>query len=435
MKDKQVTFDAKGHFLNNLQCFSSDGKWLVFDTRNDDANIAGTGSIELLNLETGLQKILYETEGQSEFGPGVGAAAFSPVANRVIFIHGIRNAGKENPYSFTRRTGVAVDLEQPGQAIFMDARDVIEPFTAGALRGGTHAHSWSGDGQWLSFTYNDHVVEQYSKVDPEINDLRTVGILFPSKVNVVEKDFENNSGEMFGVIITAVTGNPRAGSDEIDKAFDECWIGTNGYLNASNHRVNKAIAFQGHVKDEDGRTKTEIFVVDLPEELIMGLRGQRFNQDESGRIAVPSGVKQRRLTFTAQGVQGPRHWLRTNPEGTQIAFLSKDEAGYINVFFVSPNGGAVTQLTHHPFNIQSGLNYSPDGTRLAYRADDAICVTEIATGKFMKLTDPSTEASLPIGSVNWSPNGQQLVYNRYVANEHGNHLQIFLLDIAGLVIR
>lgn len=365
----------------------------------------------------------------------MGAAAFSPVTNKVIFIQGIRNANEGNPYSFTRRTGVAVDTDQPGQAIFMDARDVIEPFTAGALRGGTHAHSWSGDGKWLSFTYNDYVVEQLSKIEPEIQDLRTVGIMFPAKVAVrADKAGENNSGEMFAIVVTDVTEDPVAGSDEIDKAFDECWIGTNGYLNASNIRVNKAIAFQGNVKDRNGKTKTELFVVDLPEELITALPGQPFRESKSGRIAVPSGLKQRRITFTNEGVQGPRHWLRSTPDGTQIAFLSKDQSGFINVFSVSPNGGEVRQLTSCQFNIQSGLNFSPDGKYIAYVAQNAIYLTECATGKCLKLTDSLADVEKPIGSVNWSPDGQQLAYNRYVKNEDGNHLQVFLMEIKNIVI-
>lgn len=425
-----MTFDAKGHFLNNLQCFSANGKWLVYDTRNDDAHIARTGSIEMVNTGTGEMKVLYRTQNQTEFGPGVGAAAFSPVTNRVIFIQGIRNANEGNPYSFTRRTGVAIDIDQPGQAIFMDARDITEPFTAGALRGGTHAHSWSGDGQWLSFTYNDYVVEQLNKTDLKIQDLRTVGIMFPAKVVVTaDKDEENNSGEMFAIVITDVTENPAAGSDEIEKAFDECWIGTNGYLTAENIRINKAIAFQGNVKDKDGKTKTELFVVDLPEDLITTLPGQPFIESKSGRIAVPPGIKQRRITFTSEGVQGPRHWLRTNPDGTQIAFLSKDQAGFINIFCVSPNGGEVRQLTTYQFNIQSGLNYSPDGKHIAYVAQNAIYLTECATGKCRKITDSSTDTEKPTGSINWSPDGQQLAYNRYVKEEAGNYLQVFVMEI------
>ena len=35
-REKQLTFLAQGHTLNNLQVFSKDGKWIVYDTGNDD---------------------------------------------------------------------------------------------------------------------------------------------------------------------------------------------------------------------------------------------------------------------------------------------------------------------------------------------------------------------------------------------------------------
>lgn len=40
----------------------------------------------------------------------------------------------------------------------MDARNITPPFTPGALRGGSHVHTFSGDGKWIAFTYEDHVL-------------------------------------------------------------------------------------------------------------------------------------------------------------------------------------------------------------------------------------------------------------------------------------
>lgn len=423
MKETQLTFSPNGHFLNNFQCFSSDGKWLVYDIRNDDAHIGKTGSIEMVNAETAEVKVLYRTQNQTGFGPGVGAAAFSPVANRVIFIHGIRNASEANPYGFSRRTGVAIDINTPGQAIFMDARNVNAPFIRGALRGGTHAHSWSGDGQWLSFTYNDDVVAKLGELSPEIQDLRTVGVMFPRKVQVsADEDGEHNNGEMYSIIVTDVKEKPAPGSDEIDKAFDECWVGNQGYLKTNGNWQKKAVAFQGNIKTKKGETKTEVFIVDLPDELPETLPEGQWPGMTACRLPVPDGVTQKRLTYTEKGVIGPRHWLRSSPDGAQIAFLSKDAAGFINIFTVSPNGGEVRQLSFHSFDIQSGINFSPDGRWVAYIAKNAVNITEIETGSSEQLTDSSLEAEKPVGTVNWSPDGKLLAYNRYV----NNYLQVFL---------
>src|SRR5690606_34962486 len=171
--------------------------------------------------------VLYQSETQTAYGPWVGAATLSSVADTVLFIHGIRIADAARPYSMTRRTGVAIAVSRPQQPIFMDARDIRPPYTPGALRGGTHAHSWSGDGQWICFTYNDYVLEQLALTDAAAADLRTVGVMVPGRVEVPDDpSMECNSGERFAAVVAAVTEHPTPGSFEIDKSFDESWIGT-----------------------------------------------------------------------------------------------------------------------------------------------------------------------------------------------------------------
>jgi hypothetical protein len=95
--ERQLTADASGHTIHQIQCFSSDDQWIVYDTRNDDGKIGSTGSIAMVNVETGEIKDLYHTKNQTEFGPGVGAVTFSPSEEKVLFIHGVRNADEERP--------------------------------------------------------------------------------------------------------------------------------------------------------------------------------------------------------------------------------------------------------------------------------------------------------------------------------------------------
>jgi len=427
--EKQLTFSNNGHTIHNTQVFSKDNQWIVYDTRNSDTAIASTGSIEMINTLTKEVKRLYQTAHQSEYGPGVGAATFSPVSDTVIFIHGIRNADANRPYSMTRRTGVAIAIQHPQRAIFMDARNIYPPFTKGALRGGTHAHSWSGDGQWISFTYNDYVIEQRAKTHTNVQDLRTVGVMMPGLVNVMEDSAgENNKGEMFAAVVTAVVEDPRPGSDEIDKAFDECWIGKDGYLQADGHRQRRAIAFQGNVRNTEGKTVAEVFVLDLPSDLsVPEISEEPLQGRPDKRPGVPKGVKQRRLTYTKKGIVGPRHWLRSAPDGNLIAFLSTDEEGVVQLFGVSPNGGKIKALTHHPFAIQGPFNFSPDGKYIAYPADNSIFITSIETGESQRITSKFGEAEKPIGAPNWSADGRMIAYNRYVAQKEGSFLQVFLL--------
>ncbi len=425
----QLTSDDQGHTIHNTQVFSPDDRWIVFDARNVDTGIGSTATIAMVNVQTKEIKTLYHIEGQTVFGPGVGAATFSPIEDRVIFIHGIRNADKSKPYSVTRRTGVSIDVGKPFLPIFMDARDIIPPYTPGALRGGTHAHSWSGDGKWISFTYNDYVLEQLAKKDTSIADLRTVGVMVPRKVVVDDQGApENNSGENFAVVVAEVTKHPRAGSDEIDKAFDEGWIGENGYMRADGTRQEKAIAFQGNVRNDQGKSITEVFVIDLPKDLTKAKIRRPLEGTTTTRPNVPDGVVQRRITYTVNGIVGPRHWLRTTPDGSVIAFLSKDEAGIIQIFSASPNGGEVKQLTHHSFPIQGPFNFSPDGKYIAYPADNSIFISNLKKEDFIRLTEKETDENKPVGAPVWSNKGDMIAYNKYVKGNKEDFLQLFVIQ-------
>ena len=427
-QELQLTHDAGGHCLNTTQCFSPDDQWIVYDSRNDDAQLASNGTIAVVSMLTGETKTIYQTEHQTAYGPGAGAATFSPAANRVLFLHGIRNAAEGNPYGFTRRTGVAVDLERPFVPLFLDARDITPPFTPGALRGGTHAHTWSGDGAWISFTYNDYVIEQAARSDSSIMDLRTVGILVPGKKVVVDKSgsLENNDGEMVAMPVAVVTEHPAAGTDEIDKAFDECWIGERGYQRPDGSRQHRAIAFQGNVRDNHGRVKTEVFVADIPDDILQTALRQPVPEGVQ-RLPVPQGITQRRITFTDAGVSGPRHWLRSTKDGSLIAFLAKDSKDIVQLFAVSPDGGALLQLTYNSFPVQGPFNWSPDGRCIAYPADNSVFITDITNGDTRRITPRRPDEERPVGAVCWSRDGSMLCYNRYVSTADGRYLQIFLL--------
>jgi hypothetical protein len=428
----QLTSDAAGHCLNTTQVFSKDDEWIVFDGRNYDSLIGSTSAISIVHTKTGAEKKIYQAANQSNWGPGVGAATFSPKEDKVLFIHGIRNAGKEKPYGFTRRTGIVVDINQPFQPVFFDARDISFPFTNGALRGGTHAHSWSGDGQWISFTYNDFILEQAAKHDSMIEDLRTVGVMVPGK-NITVKDtsnLENNNGEMFSFLLVPVVSHPAPGSDEVKKAFDETWIGKNGYLKADGSRQNKAIAYQGHVVDKNGNTKTEIFVADIPDDILQTAGVEDLRGTKTTGLKTPARITHRRITFTINGVSNtPRHWLRTNTEGTKIAFLAKDDNDLVQLFEVSPNNvNDIPRLvTHLNFSIQGPFNFSPTGKEVAYVADNSVFVTNIENGESSRLTPRADDDNKPVGAVNWSNDGSMLAYNKYVKSGEERFLQIFLL--------
>src|SRR5262249_33607107 len=147
-------------------------------------------------------------------------------------------------------------------------------------------------------------------------------------------------------------------------ACEEGWVGTNGYLRNDGLRQHHALAFQGQVRSEKGDTISEVFIVDLPDDLTVPGEGPLAGT-EKRRPFPPRGALQRRLTFTAQrkypGIQGPRHWLHSSPRGEQIAFLMKDDNAVVQLWIISPNGGSPFQLTHNEWPVASAFSWSPDG--------------------------------------------------------------------------
>jgi len=414
-QEKQLTHNRSGHILTNIGVWSPDGAWIVYDTRSDPAGEVFDGSrIEMVNVDTGEVKVLHEARN----GAHCGVATFSPVSPRVVFIRGPENPTPDWQYGPSHRQGVLVEPARPGEAVNLDARDLTPPFTPGALRGGSHVHVFSPDGQWVSFTYEDHLLGAFQTQTKE-NDvnLRNIGVSVPlGPVRVKKTHVRNHDGEYFSVLVTRATANPKPGSDEIKRAFEEGWVGTNGYLRADGSRQQRALAFQGLVVTSQGEPLSEVFIVDLPEDVSIPGEGPLAGT-EKRCPSPPKGTAQRRLTFTAgrkhPGLAGPRHWLRSSPDGSRIAFLMKDNDGNVQLWTVSPNGNAPVQLTHNPWSIASAFSWNPDGSAIAHVIDNSVAATDVRTGVTTRLTPRSEDAQSPRPEACvFSPNGSRIAYVR-----------------------
>jgi hypothetical protein len=470
MNEIQLTNGKHGHTLNATQIFSPDGKWLVFDTRNDDTHISRTGSICKLNIATKEIAELYKTKNQSIHGPGVGAAAWNPVNDSIIFIHGLLNCDKEKPYSFTRRFGAIIsgnheagenaEIGVSQQCHHAEGRNIQKPLTKGSLRGGTHAHTWSADGKWISFTYNDYLMECLEKTSSsERKDLRTIGVM--TMVENIHEDHEadenaeNFRGTYFAVIAAEVTENPKFGSDEIERAFDECWLGKNVEIkdfeqSQKGSQQTRTIAFQGNVRSNDGALVTEVFIVDIPNDITQSLADKPLEGSLNRRPNVPAGFTQRRITFTTErkhpGLQGPRFRLRSSADGSLIYFLMKDDNGIVQIYSVSSiknteniiTNQPLKQITNFKYSVQSQFNLSPDNKYISVVSNNQIYLvsTQDETtaqraaswshdGNTTSISERYSEREAPINGIHWSPDGKSLFYNRYVFIEDDYYIQIF----------
>jgi WD40 repeat protein len=292
----------------------------------------------------------------------------------------------------------------------------MPPFTPGALRGGSHVHVWNPEGTLVSFTYEDQVLGSLPPGDHDGNQ-RNIGVSVLNRpISVPATHPRNHDGNAFTVLVSRTTANLQPGSDEMGKAFEEAWIGTRGYLRPDGTRQAHALACQGHVRTESGETISEVFRIDLPADLTQTGVGP-LEGTETRRPSPPQGTSQHRLTFTANdpfpGIQGPRHWLRSSPDGSQIGFLKKDHSGVVQFWVVSPNGGPPTQVTHNPHPVASAFTWHPDGRRVAFAMDGSICLTDVFSGTTTRLTPRSDPAPRPEACV-ISPNGQHIAFVRHL---------------------
>ena len=436
--EKPLTTGNQGHFLNHRQAFSPKDEWLAFDGRREDPKMGENDLIGLVNVQSGEVLEIYRVPGQTPFGPGSGAGSYHPKREEVVFIRGLLSADAHQPYHFTRRSAMGLNLEDKQAPVLfhMDARDVTAPFTPGALRGGSHAYSYSADGNWVSFTYNDAVIEKAAAVNPQIKDLRTIACMVRGKeVKVNPQDGlseEEFSGSHFAVIAAEVVPFPKPGSDEIQKACEETWVGHDGYINSRGERIPRALAFLGDVVTKEGKVITEVFVTDIPEDWESGLKDQNLGGTETTFPEMPKSFVQRRITNTSDrkfpGVQGPRHWLKSSKNGDRIFFYAKSEDGIVQVFSVSPAGGEPVQLTHNDFSPDTSFSLSPNDQWIAFGYQNQIYLTELATGKTQKIGPAPQANHSDLSNINWSNSGKTLAYNMKVTTESGSWFHVFLLN-------
>lgn len=428
--ERQLTTDfSQNHDLDNNDNFSPDDQWLVYDTRTEEGGIGANGKIEKVNVITGEKVVLYELDDNAKFGPGVGAASYDPTENQVIFIHGLLNASAEYPYQQWRRTGVIVADTAPGVPIFMDARDTSYPYTSGALRGGTHRHEWSGDGQCIGFTYNDAILKKREDSTGVNYNLRTIGVSKKGRKVIVNDTLEdeNFSGEWFSALVVKVKPDPKKGGDEISRAEGDSWVGTTGYKKENGTR-QRARAFIGTVRDKTGKEVKEVFIVDIPECIsCVGEEGP-LEGTKTSFPSPPAGTVQRRLTYTAASkFPGCEGVVRSAHDGSLLAFLAYDDTKVKQVFTIPPTGGAPAQQTFHKTDVQSGVRWQPNAYSICYVWNNTIVRRKIGEKAFDILTEPSTK---PPMNLVWSHDGTKIAYNRTVTNFTGQSAkQLFVIDL------
>jgi len=424
--ERQITFAPQNHILDNNDNFSQDGRFLVYDTRETiGPGIENGQSIEKVEIATGKCTILYSPRSAvtgKNAAPGVAAASFCPVADKVVFIHGplVDEVPQRGYYAKPNRTGAEAPGDGSGTLIWLDRRDVEtdRPTLPGAHRGGTHRHEYSLDGRRIGFTYDDFLMPEYD---------RTVGYMEP------RADAPGAATHWFALLVTpAPMGKSKPG--EIEKAYGDSWVGRDGRMRA----------FIGKVRNDDGETYTEsLFVVDVPLDVDI------TTADEGTAERYPSppkGVTVRRLTHTpAEGI------ARGTPDGSRIAYYAEAEDGTKQIFVIPSDGSdrdsdpakRPVQLTRLPGGVTTGLRWHPSGDYVLCISNNGVAVTCAKPGpEFGKTTFITEQGDKPARmDLVISLDGKQIAFTKQVpTKDAGGNIkktyngqdfaQIFVMDFS-----
>ena len=394
MTEKQITFNAKTHALDNNDNFSPDGKFLCYDTRGMvfNSNLANCKSIEKVEIATGLETIIWKPESVTgeNAAPGVAAVSYHPTEDKVIFIHGpnLDEVKERGYYDIRNRTGVEVSADGKGKITKVDMRDTAteQPTIPGAQRGGTHRHEYSRDGQRVGFTYDDFLQQDYD---------RSIGYM--------EENPNAPKGytHYFAVLLKpAKKGTSKSG--EIEKAYSDSWVDSNGSKRA----------FIGKVRAENGVDyETSLFVAEISDEVDIT---SAFSGDKDTYPDPPKGIKIRRLTHSTSddGI------VRGSFDGKKIAYLSDDKHGVKQVFVISVDG---SDLSDDPVKRPRQVtHYNSDASNVRWHQSDNwvfsisggfVNVSYIGSGKNFGKTVLLTQAQLERNNLVVSPDGNMLAYN------------------------
>jgi hypothetical protein len=397
-KERQLTHSAKNHMLDNNDNFSPDQRFLCYDTREMvGPGIENSRSVEKVEIATGRETVLYEAKRfvtGVQAAPGIGAVSFSPVENKVVFIHGpmVEEIAKRGYYGKPNRQGAEIAADGKGALTWLDRRDISKnsETIAGAHRGGTHRHEYSLDGKRIGFTYDDFILPQYE---------RTVGYM--------QKSYRAPApASCYFAILVAVAPRGTAKPGEIERAFGDSWVGKEGLMRA----------FIGKVREADGTYQESLFVVDVPADvdITTAYSGAATRFPEP-----PKGVKVRRLTHTrAEGI------VRGTVRGDRITYYAPDANGTNQVFIISSTGSDLDpdparrpiQATRLPNGAGPGLRWHPSGDWIVCTSHGGIVATCVKPGaNFGKSTflTPHGDGP-PRDQLVLSADGKLLAYNRAV---------------------
>ena len=115
-----------------------------------------------------------------------------------------------------------------------------------------------------------------------------------------------------------------------------------------------------------------------------------------------------------------------SPDGKRIACVVADGQGVLTLFVVGADSTVLRNITPLESKYSVPITWSPDSTRLAYRADDGLRIVSAAGS-----TPPLASRKTDIALFTWSPDGRKLAYATNEAGYLSNALYVINADGTG----
>ena len=376
-KEIQLTTSTEHNkIVSNAYAFDANSENICFDVRSHVGGHVFDGDlIQLVDVYTKEVKTVLRTVHEAKCG----VALFHPFDENVLCcIVGPRHPTEEWAYCSHHRRGYVIDLSEDSNvdsssssneqqfssslSSNLEARDLVNPFTKGALRGGTHVHAFSPDGALVSMTYEDAILADATDVNVSRRNARNIAVtIYKDIVEIDKSRNDRNVSGGFTVCVTETTPDPTLGSDEISRAYEDCWMDS------------RTLSFLGDCRDERGNVLTELFVVELPRDVEKLKEEDKEERLLQGTLTSypkpPKSVKQRRVTRSS-GCQGSvRFWPRANPaDSNVVCILLRDEKSSFQLHLVDATTGEIEQLSFlkDGEEVNSAFSWSPDGLYVCF---------------------------------------------------------------------